>query len=86
MTEIWRLFGRYSANRRFWKRVDARGPGECWPWTGPVGTDGLPRYDGRPAHVWAYELARDPVPPGACVSRRCDDQRCVNPDHLELAP
>jgi hypothetical protein len=86
MTGIWRLFGRFGANRRFWKCVDARGPGDCWPWTGPAGSDGLPRYDGMPAHVRAYELARGPIPPGARLSRRCADQRCVNPDHLELTP
>jgi hypothetical protein len=86
MTAIWRLFARFGAQRRFWKRAEVGAPGDCWPWTGPTGADGLPAFDGRPAAVAAYEQARGPVPEGARVTHRCGNPRCLNPDHLELVP
>ena len=84
MTRTWRLFARFAANRRFWKQVDVRGPGECWCWRGPIGPGGVPEFGGRPAATHAYELARGPVPDRARVRQHCGDPRCMNPDHLEL--
>lgn len=84
MTGIRHLFARYSAHRRFWKHARVGGPGECWPWTGPTGREGAPAFEGRPAEVRAYELARGPVPPGGSVRRTCGHPECVNPDHLDV--
>ena len=69
--------------RRFWKHVDVRGPDECWPWHGPSGRGG-PEFDGRPACIRAYELARGPVPDGARLRHICGNPQCVNPEHLGL--
>jgi len=83
MTQIRQLFTRYGANRRFWRHVHTGAPGECWPWSGPRGPDGEPEFEGMPAQVKAYSLARGPVPVDGSVRRTCGDPGCVNPDHLE---
>ena len=85
MTGVAQLWLRYARNRRFWKHVRVEGPRDCWPWLGRVGPDGSANYQGLPAYVRAFELARGPVPAGAHVERRCADPRCDNPEHLELA-
>ena len=84
LNRTWRLFARFAVNRRFWKQVDVGAPGECWNWQGPVGPDGVPAFDGRPAATRAYELARGPVPEGARLRQLCGNPMCVNPDHREL--
>lgn len=79
---------------RFWTKVHAVGPTECWWWTGAVnkvtgyGVIGVgSRQDGTRstsyAHRVAYELAVGPIPDGLHIDHLCRNRACVNPSHLE---
>jgi hypothetical protein len=77
---------------RFWAKVQ-RTDG-CWLWTASrsggrrgksygqftTTVDGKQRHHG--AHVYAYETAFGPVPPGLEVMHKCNQPLCVRPAHL----
>jgi len=79
-----------TLEQRFWRKVDRRGPDECWPWTGgktPCGY-GLIRSSGhghlRQTHRVSWILANGSIPRGMCVLHSCDNPPCCNPAHLWL--
>ena len=82
-----------GADRRFWAKVDRRGPDECWPWLSATDRAGyarfgsVTRYGTNIAHRIAWMLVNGPIPDGLDLdhvrARGCVLRSCVNVNHLE---
>ena len=86
-----RTYDMQAAIARFWSKVEVRGEGECWPYTGTILGNGYGQFrvqcKGRLAHRFAYEVSVGPIPDGMTLdhvkARGCTLLNCVNPAHLE---
>lgn len=86
---------RERLERRFWSKVDRRGPDDCWPWiaksiiskSSPYGVLNLGRTatsstETTTSNRIAFALANGGIEDGVIVRHTCDNPPCCNPKHL----
>lgn len=76
-----------SIPERFWEKVE-KGP-SCWEWRGALGSGNYGSFQvgarkSARAHRFSYEITRGKIPMGLVVRHKCDNPKCVRPDHLEV--
>lgn len=106
----WRIYGNPLTFKRILNNdrarlmmyIDVRSEGECWPWTGFIGTHGYGASSksskGTTSHRLVYQTFVGPIPEGyeidhlchiaddCTLAEECPHRRCNNPAHMMAVP
>ena len=83
----WAVQNDLTVITRFWTSI-AKDPSVdgCWEWTGALGPDARPRFFVRNSGVTplriSWFVATGELPQAGRMTRRCDNARCVRPEHF----